>query len=243
MNSHISQVQIVEWINLNLANRQILHKTYLQRKGTSTHQLSRLLSFASFSYFWMVRSSTWPLKNNICPPAVDLPASGTMKQRKIRKHLRSIIYENNYSTNTYNMCLPISIKAWIKDKIVPLLTIIVTSNHDPHRKSINSIHVMTQIILCQTLHKRHNNKTSITKKKKNAHIWLRLKKGWKKASSKKTRLTNMANENHIQMALCFLFLLYYLLSILMCSNWIHAKVRVAQESILTGKKYRCNEQW
>lgn len=82
MNSHISQVQIVEWINLNLANRQILHKTYLQRKGTSTHQLSRLLSFASFSYFWMVRSSTWPLKNNICPPAVDLPASGTMKQRK-----------------------------------------------------------------------------------------------------------------------------------------------------------------
>lgn len=41
----------------------------------STNQLSLLLSFASFSYFWIVRSSTWPLRKSIWPPVVDLPAS------------------------------------------------------------------------------------------------------------------------------------------------------------------------
>ena len=36
---------------------------------------SRFFSFASFSYFWIVRSSTLPVRNRICPPIVDFPAS------------------------------------------------------------------------------------------------------------------------------------------------------------------------
>lgn len=53
-----------------------LSHSKIQQKS---HQLSLLLSLASFSYFCIVRSSTWPLRNSICPPAVDFPASAANK--------------------------------------------------------------------------------------------------------------------------------------------------------------------
>lgn len=42
----------------------------------------------------------------------------------------------------------------------------------------------------------------------------------------KEKLTNMADENQIYMALCFLFLICYHLNILMRSSWIDTEVRV-----------------
>lgn len=63
-------------------------KKIIKKKVTSenTHQLSLLLSFASFSYFWIVRSSTCPLRKSIWPPVVDLPASARNQYILLFKH-------------------------------------------------------------------------------------------------------------------------------------------------------------
>mmetsp|Transcript_2614 Transcript_2614/g.16862 ORF Transcript_2614/g.16862 Transcript_2614/m.16862 type:complete len:231 (+) Transcript_2614:1950-2642(+) len=53
------------------------------------YQLSLFLSFASFSYFWMVRSSTIPVRNKICPPRVDFPASTCPMKTTLRCSLGS----------------------------------------------------------------------------------------------------------------------------------------------------------
>ncbi len=65
---------------INVANRLekcVNQPSKLVSKAQDKYQDSLFFSRASFSYFSKVRLSTIPVKNMICPPMVDLPASGT----------------------------------------------------------------------------------------------------------------------------------------------------------------------